>query len=1067
MVDAITIKALQDASLDAKSLEDVINGDEAKQVTTRKGETYPSVKKAIKTMFENGGLPATPFATKALMTASALVDGQYAQVTDDTVNNGLYVKTAGAWVKSEYDPTQLANSYMDLEISRRAFDESKIERITANNNSKKSLDEFFGDYDDGFLIDPSQESDIQVLTVKNGERSYQSIESFFDGSLGSYPKVVLGKSGQYEWSGHNLLVETDKLDTGYYSKINGITVLPSAPSYSGDNSAFYIRASRIGLSYIARTSIPVVRERFVCFSVVFKPLDEKTRCFIAIPVDGVDTYAVFDVRQNSISKGSGVINSGIIDLNNGYYRLYMSIMTDRNVYLRFGLTDNNTTLSETPNLSAIIELPQANYGGTPCEITPNPTDYAKILPAFDYTGGERGLRIETSSTALNKWSDDITNAIWDKSGITALLTQISPLGTPCTRITATSNGGTALQTLSQNAILGSAVIRLVSGSGRVSLTLDGGATWQDVSSELEKDVYKRVVIGGNGNRLGFKLESSGDVIDICLVNASASEGIISPIPCYDVASINHLDKSKNIPVSSEVTAYAKAYVGKQVTSKSRAQPLRFDGQVGDQGHFFTPVGSAGKSNYVVVYKSIAARVETTAKAGNWEVVEITSRVSPAKNLIEAGINGEYTRTLTEFRDAPTLSSVSLAFAGAYSLLKTQVVNECIPEYDVTNWRYSGTQYNEALVNTCTITKDRQFEGSTMMREPCLFVLHDNGDEVDMLVTHMNRFEDGYHQEAPARLLQRKVRYNKKKNDFTYLTPTEVLYEPDNWKEGKGHSQSPAVTRIISGSNAGRLVCVFTRSDGEELSPRNIYRMFNDMDGKSGFWTKPEKIIDSATVLGTSVCVNNPDGSVVVLPPNHDIAPSRIVTCAYNSGFFASIYSDDDGITWQVSDKVLNTLSSDTINEPSICLLPDGRLLVNIRTATKGIRANFVSLDGGVNWEQLSNTSDFEGATVAGSLVHLSPVDLNQPKTGGDNLAIVCSGDTSTDLRKGLFAYVLDEDMTTVSSKHEIINSEKYVGYSSSKPILNGEYIAVAYEGGSYIGQSFNRENTTYLSIVKL
>lgn len=117
MADAITIQALQDASLDAKSLEEVVNGDEAKQVTTRLGENYPSVKKAIKTLFENGGLPAEPFATKALMTASALVDGNYAMVTDDTVNNGLYVKTTGAWVKSAYDPLAQSKSYTDAETA--------------------------------------------------------------------------------------------------------------------------------------------------------------------------------------------------------------------------------------------------------------------------------------------------------------------------------------------------------------------------------------------------------------------------------------------------------------------------------------------------------------------------------------------------------------------------------------------------------------------------------------------------------------------------------------------------------------------------------------------------------------------------------------------------------------------------------------------------------------------------------------------------------------------------------------------------------------------------------------
>ena len=91
----LQLKHCKTQALMQKSLEEVVNGNEVKQVTTRKGETYPSVKKAINTMFENGGLPATPFATKALMTAS-LADGDYAMVTDDTVNNGLYVKT-GAW----------------------------------------------------------------------------------------------------------------------------------------------------------------------------------------------------------------------------------------------------------------------------------------------------------------------------------------------------------------------------------------------------------------------------------------------------------------------------------------------------------------------------------------------------------------------------------------------------------------------------------------------------------------------------------------------------------------------------------------------------------------------------------------------------------------------------------------------------------------------------------------------------------------------------------------------------------------------------------------------------------
>lgn len=113
MPELLTMQDLTNGHLDVKALGEAANGDENTIVTTRTGNTYPSAERAINIMFQNGGLPATPFKTKALMTASALVDGKYAMVTDDTVNNGLYVKTAGVWVKSSYDPLAQAKEYTE------------------------------------------------------------------------------------------------------------------------------------------------------------------------------------------------------------------------------------------------------------------------------------------------------------------------------------------------------------------------------------------------------------------------------------------------------------------------------------------------------------------------------------------------------------------------------------------------------------------------------------------------------------------------------------------------------------------------------------------------------------------------------------------------------------------------------------------------------------------------------------------------------------------------------------------------------------------------------------------
>lgn len=111
---------IAEASQDLQTIEDFVNLPAGSDVRPR---LLPSVNVGTlagtrDAIFEAGGLPATPFATKTLMTASALADGDYAMVTDDSVaaNNGLYIKTAGAWVKSAYDPTALANIYTDNKV---------------------------------------------------------------------------------------------------------------------------------------------------------------------------------------------------------------------------------------------------------------------------------------------------------------------------------------------------------------------------------------------------------------------------------------------------------------------------------------------------------------------------------------------------------------------------------------------------------------------------------------------------------------------------------------------------------------------------------------------------------------------------------------------------------------------------------------------------------------------------------------------------------------------------------------------------------------------------------------
>ncbi len=102
----------------------------------------PSLQGYIRTMFGNGGLPAKGFETKAGMTTegTTIPDGGYALVTDDTINNGLYIKKAGAWVKSAYDTLNQAKEYTNEKVEIDVTNTSDIvNEIDANGISVRKV----------------------------------------------------------------------------------------------------------------------------------------------------------------------------------------------------------------------------------------------------------------------------------------------------------------------------------------------------------------------------------------------------------------------------------------------------------------------------------------------------------------------------------------------------------------------------------------------------------------------------------------------------------------------------------------------------------------------------------------------------------------------------------------------------------------------------------------------------------------------------------------------------------------------------------------------------------------
>ena len=113
MADLISLNQLANASADAQTLADAINGNDQLDVISRLGATYPTLAKAIKLIMQKAPINSTPFATKtALLADTTLLDGAFAFVYNDPDdNNGLYQKVSSVWQYQKWNPLNEAKAY--------------------------------------------------------------------------------------------------------------------------------------------------------------------------------------------------------------------------------------------------------------------------------------------------------------------------------------------------------------------------------------------------------------------------------------------------------------------------------------------------------------------------------------------------------------------------------------------------------------------------------------------------------------------------------------------------------------------------------------------------------------------------------------------------------------------------------------------------------------------------------------------------------------------------------------------------------------------------------------------
>lgn len=148
-------------------------------------------------------------------------------------------------------------------------------------------------------------------------------------------------------------------------------------------------------------------------------------------------------------------------------------------------------------------------------------EVATDVPRHDFdraTGVYRGWLIEEGRTNLLLQARDAAVSPWTRTGLSVARTAEGADGgaESASTLTATQAGGTCFQAVMAGAApyTVSVDLRRLGGDGPVALTLDGGASWVDVTGQVGTAGFARVSITRTlaNPTVGLKLGASGDAV---------------------------------------------------------------------------------------------------------------------------------------------------------------------------------------------------------------------------------------------------------------------------------------------------------------------------------------------------------------------------------------------------------------------------------------------------------------------------------------------------------------------------------------------------------------------------
>lgn len=176
----------------------------------------------------------------------------------------------------------------------------------------------------------------------------------------------------------------------------------------------------------------------------------------------------------------------------------------------------------------------------------------------------RGFLCEGATTNRCLQSRDLNTAAWTASNITPAKTQtgIDGVANSCSLITASAGNGTILQgiTSASAARSFSCWMKRAVGTGTISLTLDNGSTYTDITSQINSSTFSLVQAQQTVTNptVGFKITTSGDAVIVDMCQEETGAFATTPYPAT-VAAVTRNDDVLSYPIGNINNAVGSAY----------------------------------------------------------------------------------------------------------------------------------------------------------------------------------------------------------------------------------------------------------------------------------------------------------------------------------------------------------------------------------------------------------------------------------------------------------------------------------------------------------------------------